>query len=279
MAITPNDNHTIELFGGYVDMRAGLPQTHWLAYHFGNSDVVSADIGLAGIAYTGEFADMITVKGEFSYLFGRGDWENIGYSDDVRFSGYNLYLDASYHNDLLRVGAAFVTGSGQQDSMEGANHFNVNFITADEFVFGNIIASGNGGMMDAFGGGLGFCDDIENLTAAKLYFEIYPLCCDGKLSLNAAVIWARWTEHVGTNTPYDHPVNYYGAGPFTSWYGSKTQLGWEIDFGLNYEIMEGLTYQLYTGVLFTGESYDYSSTGHQEWGPMWTVNNVLVYEF
>ena len=53
-------------------------------------------------------------------------------------------------------------------------HYNVNFITADEFVFGNIIASGNGGMQDDFGGGLGFCDDIENLTALKLYFEISP---------------------------------------------------------------------------------------------------------
>ena len=88
----------------------------------------------------------------------------------------------------------------------------MNFITADEFVFGNIVASGNGGLNDAFGGGLGFCDDIENLTAAKLYFEITPLCCDGKLSLNAAVIWAAWTEAVGVGTPYGHPVSYYGNG-------------------------------------------------------------------
>ncbi len=31
-----------------------------------------------------------------------------------------------------------------------------------------------------------------------------------------------------------------------------TDLGWEIDLGLSYEIMEGLTYSLATGVLFTG---------------------------
>jgi len=173
-------------------------------------------------------------------------------------------------------------GSGQTNSMVGANHYNVNFITADEFVFGNIIASGNGGRNDAFGGGLGFCDDVENLTAAKLYFEITPLCCDGKLSLNAAVIWARWTEHVGANTIYGHPVNYYsvwGPAAYGSWYGSKTDLGWEVDFGLSYEIMEGLTYTLATGVLFTGDSFDYSSGGHQDWGPIWLINNELKYVF
>ena len=31
----------------------------------------------------------------------------------------------------------------------------MNFIPADEFVFANIIASGNGGLNEAFGGGLG----------------------------------------------------------------------------------------------------------------------------
>ena len=44
--------------------------------------------------------------------------------------------------------------------------------------------------------------------------------------------------------------------------------------------MEGLTYSLATGVLFTGESFDYDIGGvKQEWGPIWTVNNNLIYEF
>ena len=283
LVYTPNENHTIELFGGYVNARAGWPGTHLITLGTpGDMEDISADVGLVGIAYTGEIANMITLKGEFSYLFGRADLSGWGMADDSRLSGYNLYLDASYHNDLLRVGAAFVMGSGQTQSMVGASHYNVNFITADEFVFGNIIASGNGGLNDDFGTGLGFCDDIENLTAAKLYFEITPLCCDGKLSLNAAVIWARWTEHVGGTTEYTHPANYYsgyGAGTYASWYGSKTDLGWEVDFGLSYEIMEGLTYTLATGVLFTGDSFDYNTGTHQDWGPIWLINNELKYEF
>ncbi|MBN2223075.1 MAG: hypothetical protein JW765_00215, partial [Deltaproteobacteria bacterium] len=186
LMITPNENHAIELFGGYVNARTGSALGHNMAYWYGgaNFDIIHANTGFVGIGYTGEIADMISLKGEFSYLFGRADLDNWGgWSDDVWLSGYNLYLDAAYHNDLLTVGLAFVHGSGQTLNSYNAEHININFKTADEFVFGNIIASGNGGMQDDFGGGLGFCDDIENLTALKLYFEIYPLCCDGKLSL------------------------------------------------------------------------------------------------
>ena len=81
---------------------------------------------------------------------------------------------------------------------------------------------------------------------------------------------------------YDHPVNYY-AGMTTMIHGTpaSTDLGWEIDLGLNYEIMEGLTYSLAAGVLFTGDSFDYEewSGTHEKWGPIWTVNNNLIYEF
>ena len=92
-------------------------------------------------------------------------------------------------------------GSGRHDNDCGAEHYNVNFILADEFAFGNIIAAGSGGLNDALGGGLGFANDIENLTAVKLYFEITPLCCDGKLTLNAAVIWASGPSPSATAPP------------------------------------------------------------------------------
>ena len=120
---------------------------------------------------------------------------------------------------------------------------------------------------DDFGGGLGFCDDIENLTAVKLYFEISPM---EKLSINAAVIWARWTEPVGFNYRLRPPGQLLlGMATYTPWYDSTTDLGWEIDLGLNYEIMEGLTYTLAAGVLFTGDSFDYWEPGGnaRELGP------------
>jgi hypothetical protein len=281
--ITPNENHDIELFGAYANIRSGVPDwDRHMSWPWANNNGIETNLGLVGIAYTGEIANMISLKGEFSYLFGRADTSVKGpaWRDDAHLSGYNLYLDAAYHNDLLTVGAAFVLGSGQTLDGVNAQHYNVNMLTADEFAFGNIIASGNGGVGEVWSTGLGFDDDIENLTAAKLYFKINPLCCDGKLSLNAAVIWARWTEDVGTTRPYGHPASNYSALAYAAWYGSKAELGWEVDFGLSYEIMEGLTYSLNTGVLFTGDSWDYNVGGtHQDWGPIWMVNNEILYEF
>ncbi|MBN2223898.1 MAG: hypothetical protein JW765_04400 [Deltaproteobacteria bacterium] len=269
---TPNENHTIELFGGYVKYDAGYPMGHvWTA-----GIQSRADIGFVGIAYTGEIADMLTLKAEFSGIFGH---EVFSDKTDAFNGGYNIYLDASYHNDMLRAGLAFVLGSGDTGSRLGDDKYNMNFIVADAFSFGNIIAGGygGGGLNDAWVRGLGFANDIENLTAVKLYFEVTPM---EKLTLNAAVIWAKWTEPVGQATPYSHPVNYY-AGGFNSWYDSTTDLGWEIDLGLKYEIMDGLTYTFAGGVLFTGDSFDYVGLGatHEDWGPIWMINNVLTYDF
>ena len=55
----------------------------------------------------------------------------------------------------------------------------------------------------------------------------------------------------------------------------------EIDLGLSYESMEGLTYTFAGGVLLTGDSFDYVGDGktHENWGPIWMINNELKYEF
>ena len=44
-----------------------------------------SNIGFAGIAYTGEIADMLTLKAEFSGVFGRTDLSNWGWSDHAGY--------------------------------------------------------------------------------------------------------------------------------------------------------------------------------------------------
>jgi hypothetical protein len=271
--ITPNENHNIELFGGIFFSNNGSAYSHGidgsLPAHYDDSR-----IGFLGLGYTGEFADMISVKAEISGIIGK----ELKSGDKIR--GLNVYLDAAYHNDMLKVGLAFVLGSGQTNHKWNDGINNMNFIIADDFAFGEIIASGNGGRQDEYGYGLGFGDDIENLTAVKLYAEVKPM---EKLTVTAAVIWAKWTEPVGNASAYGHPMEYYTVTNFSrpAWYAHSTDLGWEVDLGFSYEIMEGLTYNLATGVLFTGDSFDYVGTtgGHENWGPIWTINNNLTYEF
>jgi hypothetical protein len=294
LQIAPNDKHLIELFGGYLaantTYNVGNFSSWWIPSNAGNPDS-AWNLGFAGLAYTGNIADMIDIKAEYSWIFGNMEWNTtpVGYDKSASVQGWNLYLDAAYHNDLLRVGLAFVMGSGEKHHWNNASMHNINmtYLHEDNFAFANIIGNGYGGTNSVWGAGAGFGDNAENLTALKLYFEIYPKCCDGKLSLNAAVIWAKWTDPVGTGTrvaadapAYPFPVNPYSKAGFNSWEAS-TDLGWEIDFGLKYEIMEGLSYTFSAGVLLPGASFDYvNADGTREsWGPIWSISNTLLYEF
>ena len=41
LVYTPNDNHTIELFGGYADYATGMPATHNWTYNFAATPITS----------------------------------------------------------------------------------------------------------------------------------------------------------------------------------------------------------------------------------------------
>lgn len=259
-----SESHLFELFGGYYHDDAWRTNTQTLK------------LGFVGIAYTGNFADMIDVKIEGSYFF--GSEEDTLWMSDFDVSGWSIYADVSYYNDLMRIGLAFLMKSGGQAS----NDDNFVGIAGSDFTWGNIIGSEGGGLNSIYPwhymNGMFF----ENITSVKLYFEICPM---DKLTINAAVIWARFTEDVGPNSYYPHPADAYpnpNWGPY-SIVDSK-DLGWEVDLGFSYEIMEGLTYTFAGGVLFTGDAWDYNANPRgrperENWGEIWSVTNTLTYEF
>ena len=303
LKIVPADKHLIELYGGVVTSR----NANWLLSKSQdwkghapdtNANYIDATVGFFGISYAGNYAKMIDVKAEYSMIFGTTDMSGShvvsrgGFAyDDPSIRGYNLCLDASYYNELMRVGLAFIWGSGadRYTNAAGVDEINMNyFLDSDKFKWGTIIGSGTRGIESPGDGSLGTDNNIENLTSVKLYFSVVPM---EKLTISGAVIWAKWTNPVGTNPftgsltnpAYGHPINAWGTAngnTIRSWKASD-DLGWEIDLGASYEIMEGLTYSLAAGVLFTGDSFDYVGAGgtHEDWGPIWTVNNTLVYKF
>jgi hypothetical protein len=303
LKIAPNDKHLIELFGGEVISNRGwfpvviIEGSYDLTMKYFNYgapgiDQTNVNLGFAGLAYTGNIADMIDIKAEYSVIFGKMHsspplFGAAGEDDEISMGGWNVYLDVAYHNDLLRVGLAFLMGSGAKHDwgFTSLRHVNITNIREDNFWWANIIGNGYGGTNSVYIGP-GFGGRAENLTSVKLYFEISPM---EKLTLNAAVIWAKWTDPIGSGPnvanempAYPHPANWYSNyGPaFASW-DASTDLGWEIDFGFNYEIMEGLDYTFGAGVLFTGDSWDYIGvTGEREdWGAIWSISNVLRYSF
>lgn len=325
--VTPIEGHVLEAYGGVL-WDEDASGSSGLGGVLGNSRTIispiaeyDAWVGFVGVGYTGTFADMIDVNVEASWLFGEANGHYIqGMTTDpfggftgvnsslnsrksLGISGWNVYADVSYYNDLFRVGAAFMMGSGQKHwwlnpalpvNFISIDHVNMNFITNDgDFAFAHIITGGhNDGRSSVWGAGLFGQNSMENITAIKGYFEVCPM---DKLTISGAVIWAKWTEEIGWNTAgtrsalfladgpgYVHPVRYYAGEnyPYQSWEVSD-DLGWEIDLALSYEIMEGLTYTFEGAVLFTGDSFDYEKADgtRGEWGEIWSIFNTLQYDF
>jgi hypothetical protein len=117
-----------------------------------------------------------------------------------------------------------------------------------------------------------------------------------KLDIHGAFIWAKYTQPVGRyainsvgapqpnwNAFYGHPMNYVNPGGTVYMPASVSdQLGWEIDLGATYEIMEGLSLNSEFGILFTGSAFDYRNTAtgeREQWGPVVRWVNTLTYEF
>ncbi len=117
-----------------------------------------------------------------------------------------------------------------------------------------------------------------------------------KLDIHGAVIWAQYTEPVGRYAGatyglfiqpfYGHPMNYTlpstgAGGQYVPAHGSH-DLGWEVDLGMTYQIMEGLSLNSEFGVLFTGDAFDYWSPvdgQDHDWGNIYRWVNTLTYEF
>jgi hypothetical protein len=224
--------------------------------------------------------------------------------EEIGIDSTNVYVDLSYHTDLFTVGAAFLYGSGEKWWHPFTkSHKALNTTGNDDFHWSNIVVSGDWNYFNS-AAPLGLSNSEENVTSAKLYWSVRPFT---SLDIHGAFVWAKYTEPVGRyamdenlslvpnwNAFYGHPMNYaYGnyatlptaanpTGTSIIPAGVSDDLGWEIDFGITWTIMEGLTLNSEFGVLFTGDAFDYrnTETGEREdWGEIYRWVNTLTFEF
>jgi hypothetical protein len=229
--------------------------------------------------------------------------------DSLKISTLNMYFDLAYHHDLFTVGVAFLYGSGV-DKYKGLRQkeFALNNTGLGDFHWGNVIVPGDQGLLGGQGNDpflaspLGLGSTQENVMSVKLYWSVCPF---DKLDIHGAFIWAKYVEEVGrgavdaAGTPlevstgvyrvppyYGHPMNYMDMflGGLYVPTGYSDDLGWEIDIGVTYEIMEGLSFNSEFGILFTGDAFDYRALGlgggpSKDFPNIYRWVNTLTYEF
>lgn len=206
----------------------------------------------------------------------------------------NIYADVSYHTDLFTLGVAFLYGSGEKYYVPFTqSHLGLNNTGNDDFHWSNIIVSGDWGWLNS-SAPLGLNNTEENVTSVKFYWSVCPF---DKLDIHGAFVWAKYSEPVGRYAQdengnlidnwhafYGHPMNYATTSSNHTYIpaGVDDDLGWEIDFGVTWTIMEGLSLNSEFGVLFTGDAFDYRNTvtgEREEWGEIYRWVNTLTYEF
>ena len=224
----------------------------------------------------------LRVKAEYdriwgtAYLNSRGDQYNayLGTTalpamyrlGDITVDGHTVYADVSYDFDVAKVGVAFLYGAGERHWRPYTqSHLHFNTTGNDDFHWGNIIVPGDSALLASGAFPLGMGNSPENVTSVKLYWSVDPM---EKLDIHGAFIWAQYTQPVGRYADgnftgaqpfYGHPMNYtypLTAAGYIPAHASHG-LGWEIDAGATYEIMEGLSLNSEFGVLFTGDAFDY----------------------
>ncbi len=287
----------------------------------GRMGLYGANLYIAGLYGEAKFFnDKLDVKGEITKIWGSAKLNATGEQfnavlnaevggafptqrlpQELGVDGLNAYADISYDFDFMKLGLAFLYGSGEEHwTPFSQKHFNFNTTGNDDFHFGNIIVWGNQQLLASIANSpLGLGDNEENVTAVKMYWSTDPI---EKLDIHGAFIWAKYTEPVGRyarnsagalvhnwNAFYGHPMNYITPSPLSAGEefvpaGVSDQLGWEVDLGATYQILDGLSLNSEFGVLFTGSAFDYRENGiaggdRESWGPIFRWINTLTYEF
>jgi hypothetical protein len=306
-------------FAGEVFGYAAVPAfgAHWPApagtadVGFGRAGMYDSWLHVAAIYADLKFLDgKLRFKGEYDRIWGTGELTGRGGSynalltasavpapyrlpGDLKVDGHTVYADLSSDFDIAKVGVAFLYGSGEKHWRPYAqHHFDFHTTGNDDFNWGNVIVPGDSQLLGS-NAPLGLGNNPENVTSVKLYWSVNPM---EKLDIHGAFIWAKYTQPVGRYAMwnfapyqpfYGHPMNYTNPnGPVPDYMpaGASDDLGWEIDLGMTYEIMEGLSLNSEFGVLFTGDAFDYMTGNplapvHNDWGAIYRWVNTLSYEF
>jgi hypothetical protein len=240
---------------------------------------------VAGFAFTGK-AGKVSLKGEVDYLWGKDKVPNRNSGPnqllDVNngdLEGYNLYLDAKLPVGKATLGAVFGLGSGDKDPMSGKG--NINKIRTNGFFYiteiweDSIMPDEEGITPQGLGSpaSRGY-REFENTTLLQLNTTL-PLGQDLKLFLSGTLVRATqplrpWADANGNNA--------IDPGEFGA--AKSRDLGKEVDFKLDWQVMENLIWSLRGGYFWPGDAALYLINGNsRHHKDAWELRTQLTFTF
>jgi len=224
--------------------------------------------GFADVAFSNYF-----VQGEFSYDF--GDWMNFDNpaTTDRDLNSLAAFLAAGGKFNNLTTYLAYVYASGQDPdennpNLTAAQRAGTDFTAAIR----GPASTGLGSPFQPFyiwtGGTTGLYNDYvasanDLLLGAGLHvfglFGDYALT--DKISLHGAIGYALAAEE-------DWAQHELGLAR-----GIDNELGWEVDLGAGYKILDNLKYEIHLGWFTPGGMFDDIAT---QFGPTWDTNDVYL---
>ncbi|MGC8916601.1 MAG: hypothetical protein ACP5NF_06435 [Thermoanaerobaculum sp.] len=240
---------------------------------------------VVGTAFSGKLGKL-ALKGEVDYLWGKDKVRNTNSGPnqllDVNngdLEGYNLYLDAKLPVGKATLGAVFGLGSGDDDLMSGKG--NINKIRTNGFFYvteiweDSIMPDEEGITPQGLGSpaSRGY-RELENTTLLQLN-ATFPLGADLKLFLSGTYIRATEPLHPWADANGNNAID---PGEFGS--ASSRDLGKEVDFKLDWAVMDNLVWTLRGGYFWPGDAALYLVNGNARHDKAaWELRTQLTYSF
>jgi hypothetical protein len=204
--------------------------------------------------YNQNFSNMY-VESEFQYDFGEveQDVETVNNQDqDIKTLGF--MADVGMNMDKLDVGMMFIYASGTDDDEETDDN-SVGQL-GEQFQPYNILTGATTGM---------YVSDFHPADGNLVDAGIISLgvhadfAVSDKLSLNSALVYAEVEADLGP--------------------GMDDELGWEVDLGMSYALLDNLTYQMDFGYLMAGDLFEGDAEDNDDAEDVYTLTHRLTMEF
>ncbi len=268
---------------GYRDGTTYLPnELQYFNARF-RPNITSAQV--AGVAFSGKVGKL-SLKGEVDYLTGKDKVRNANSgpfqlldvnNGDLR--GYNVYVDARLPVGKTTLGAVFGLGSGDDDLMSGKG--NINKIRTNGFFYiteiweDSIMPDEEGITPQGLGSpaSRGY-REFENTTLLQLN-ATFPLRPDLKLFVSGTYIRATEALHPWADLNRNGAID---PGEFGA--ASSRDLGKEIDFKLDWTVMDNLVWTLRGGYFWPGDAALYLVNGNNLHAKnAWELRTQLTFTF